>query len=80
MRKIIEFIKDIPRKWKSETPKVAKRIRNAAAVISAVVPAAWLTFQGMNIPLPEFFTNSIGYVTFVSLLIMGVAGLKEKKQ
>ena len=52
MKNIINFIKDLPRQWKAETPKIAKRIRNIAAVISTVVPAAWLTFQGMGIILP----------------------------
>ena len=49
VKKLIKFIKDLPRQWKAETPKIAKRIRNVAAVISTVVPAAWLTFQGMEL-------------------------------
>ena len=80
MRKIFDFIKDLPRQWKAETPKIAKRIRNVAAVISTVVPAAWLTFQGMGIILPEWFVNNVGYITLASLIITGVAGTKEKKK
>ena len=41
VKKLIKFIKDLPRQWKAETPKIAKRIRNIAAIISTVVPAAW---------------------------------------
>ena len=80
MKKIINFIKDLPRQQKTETPKIAKRIRNIAAVISTVVPAAWLTFQGMGIILPEWFVNNVGYITLASLIITGVAGTKEKKK
>lgn len=79
MRKIINFIKDLPRQWKAETPKIAKRIRNIAVVVSTVMPTAWLTFQGMGISLPEWFTNNIGYLTLTSLVIVGIAGTKEKK-
>ena len=80
VKKLINFIKDLPRQWKAETPKIAKRIRNIAAVISTVVPAAWLTFQGMGIILPEWFVNNVGYITLASLIITGVAGTKEKKK
>lgn len=79
MKKIIIFIKDLPRRWKAETPRVAKIIRNSAATIAAVVPGAWLTFQGMNIALPECIVNNVGYITLAALIITGVAGLKEKK-
>lgn len=79
MKKLIEFIKDLPRKWRAETPKLAKWIRNVAGVITAVVPTAWMTFQGMGIILPYWFTQNVGYITFASLLIAGFAGIKEKK-
>jgi len=79
MKNIIAFIKDLPRQWKAETPKLAKWIRNAAATITAVVPTAWLTFQGMGITLPGWFVNNVGYITLASLIITGLAGTKEKK-
>jgi hypothetical protein len=79
MKKIIEFIKYLPRKWMAETPKVAKWIRNVAAMITAVVPGAWLTFQGMGISLPDWFVNNVGYITLASLFITGWAAAKEKK-
>ena len=77
MKKIIAFIKDLPRQWKAETPKLAKWVRNVAATITAVVPTAWLTFQGMGIILPEWFVNNVGYITLASLIITGLAGTKE---
>ena len=80
MKKIIDFIKDLPRQWKAETPKLAKWIRNVAAAITAVVPTAWLTFQGMGITLPEWFVNHVGYITLISLIITGLAGTKECKK
>ena len=73
MKKIIVFIKDLPRQWKSETPKLAKWIRNVAATITAVVPTAWLTFQGMGISLPEWFIHNVGYITLISLIITLIA-------
>lgn len=80
MRKIIAFIKDLPRQWLADTPKVAKWVRNASATIAAVVPGAWLTFQGMGISLPEWFVNHVGYITLAALLITGVAGTKERSK
>ena len=80
MKKIIDFIKDLPRQWNAETQKIAKWIRNVAATITAVVPTAWLTFQGMGITLPEWFVNHVGYITLISLIITGLAGTKECKK
>jgi hypothetical protein len=79
MKKMIVFIKDLPRQWKAETPKLAKWIRNIAATIATVVPGAWLTFQGMGIMLPDWFVNHVGYITLAALVITGIAGTKEKK-
>ena len=79
MKKTIIFIKDLPRQWKAETPRIAKWIRNISAVIAAAVPGAWLTFQGMGITLPEWFVNHVGYITLASLIITAIAGTKEKK-
>lgn len=79
MKKVIAFIKDLPRQWRAETPKIAKWIRNIAAIITAVVPTAWVTFQTMNITLPDWFTTHVGYITLASLIITGIAGTKEKK-
>ncbi len=80
MKKIIAFIKDLPRQWRADTPKVAKWVRNASATIAAVVPGAWLTFQNMGISLPEWFVNHVGYITLAALLITGVAGTKERSK
>ena len=79
MKKLIAFIKDLPRQWKAETPKVAKWVRNSAATITAVVPTAWITFNTMGIMLPTWFVNNVGYITLISLIITGLAGTKEKK-
>ena len=80
MKKIILFIKDLPRQWRAETPRIAKLIRNISAVIATAVPGAWLTFQGMGITLPEWFVNHVGYITLASLIITAIAGTKEKKK
>lgn len=79
IKQVIAFIRDLPRQWRAETPRMAKRIRNAAATIAAVVPGAWLTFQGMGISLPAWFVNHVGYITLIALIITGAAGTKERK-
>jgi len=79
IKKVIAFVRDLPRQWRAETPLIAKRIRNIAAIIATVVPGAWLTFQGMSITLPSWFVNYVGYITLAALVITGVAGCKEKK-
>ena len=66
-------------KWRAETPVFAKNIRNIAITITAVVPSAWVTFQGLGITLPEWFSNSVGYITFASAIIAGIAGTRTKK-
>ena len=79
IKQIIAFICDLPRQWRAETPIIAKRVRNASATIAAVVPGAWMTFQGMGIPLPTWFVSHVGYITLIALIITGIAGTKEKK-
>ena len=66
-------------KWNAETPKLAKKIKRIAITVIAVVPSAWVTFQGLGITLPEWFSNSVGYITFASAIIAGVAGTRTKK-
>ena len=66
-------------KWKSETPALAKYIRNLAGTIIVVVPSAWAALQGIGIALPEWFSNSVGYIMFASAIIAGVAGAQTKK-
>lgn len=66
-------------KWNTETPKLAKQIKRIAITVIAVVPSAWVTFQGLGITLPEWFSNSVGYITFASAIIAGIAGTRTKK-
>ena len=74
------IFKELKRRWKADTPEIAKKIRNAAGVISAIVPSAWIAFSAMGIILPEWFTNHVGYITLLSLIITGYAGLQEKHE
>lgn len=76
----MNIFKDLKRQWDAETPLIAKRIRDIAAILTAVIPTAWGTFKLMEISLPEWFNNCVGYITFASLLIVGIAGTKEKKK
>ena len=73
----MSFIKNIIEQWKGETPKMAKRIRNICATIAISFPSIWITFQTMNIALPNMVSQIIGYVTLISLIVTGIAGTKE---
>lgn len=75
----MNIFKELKRKWNAETPKAAKWVRNIAVVITAVVPSSWAAFSLMAIQMPDWFTHSVGFITFASLLITGLAGIKEKK-
>jgi len=79
MKKIIELIKDLPRQWKAETPKVAKRIRNIAAILTTAIPIAYGGVSVLNIDMPQWFGVTVGVATFVFGLITAAAGTKEKK-
>jgi|WetSurMetagenome_2_1015567.scaffolds.fasta_scaffold284361_3 hypothetical protein len=78
--KIITWIKDLPRQWKAETPKVAKWIRNVAGTLTVVLPTAWGVLSATGIGMPDWFNHSIGYIILGSAVIAGVAGTKEKKK
>jgi hypothetical protein len=38
-----------------------------------------MTFNGMGILMPYWFSQNVGYITLAALLITGFAGTKEKK-
>lgn len=80
MKKIIAIIKDYPRRWKAETPKLAKWIRNVAATITAANIATLMGSLLINgIVFPIWFSQIVGSVILVSGIITAVAGAKEKK-
>ena len=68
-------MKSLIKQWKAETPKVAKYIRNVAGGLSA----AFGTLKASGIDTPVWLDDSIGYMIFISALIMLIAGTKEKK-
>lgn len=76
---IIEFIKDIPRQWRAETPKIYRWIRNIAGIITASVPTVYgsLTMMRVDGYMPEWFNSSVGYITFIAGMITIAAGTKE---
>ncbi len=80
MRRIREFFTDLWLQIKGETPKVAQWIRNIAGGITVIVPAAWISCTSINIPISVGLTSIIGYVTFFSFIVCGIAAAKETKQ
>lgn len=76
--KIIEKIKE---QWNAETPKIAKIVRNAAATIAVVLPSAWgivMAMPKMSDIVSDGTTNIVLYVTLISAIITGIAGLQKK--
>lgn len=73
----MKCIKTLVAKWRSETPRVAKRVRNAAGIIAATVPAAYTAVTAMGISVPANYQYMIGVLTFAAILITGIAGTKE---
>jgi len=79
MKKLIAFIKDLPRQWKAETPKVAKLIRNACGILGSSISSAYGYVVILNIDMPSWFGTAVGISVFICFLIFGAAGTKEKK-
>lgn len=79
MINIVKFIKDIPRQWKAETPKIYRWIRNIAGIITASVPTVYGSLSMMRVTgyMPEWFNSSVGYITFIAGMITIAAGTKE---
>jgi hypothetical protein len=72
--------KEFIRRWRADTPRRARMIRNAAISLSTLVPSAWggaCALPGITLP------TWVGYVvfgfTFLALLVGGVAGTREIK-
>ena len=78
--KIIDKIKE---QWNAETPKIAKIIRNAAAIVTIVLPSAWgivMAMPKMADIVSESTTKVVLYTTLISAIITGVAGMQKKKE
>jgi hypothetical protein len=80
MKKVIAFIKDLPRQWRAETPRIAKWIRNIAGVLTVSIPPAYAIVNNMGSEIPHFMSVGVTVITFVcSLIVTIAAGTKEKK-
>ena len=78
IRKIINWIKQ---QWNAETPKFAKIVRNAATTITVVLPSAWgivMAMPKMSDAVSDHTTRIVLYITLVSAIITGIAGLQKK--
>ena len=78
LKRIIEKVKQ---QWNAETPKIAKMVRNAAATIAIVLPSAWgivMAMPKMSDIVSDGTTKIVLYVTLISAIIMGIAGLQKK--
>lgn len=77
MKKIIKWFMN---SWKSETPKLWKSARNAAAFITIAVPTlAGISTTVPNITVPSWFTEYAWYLMAVSGLLTLYAGTRTKK-
>lgn len=81
MKIIGKIIGKIKEQWDAETPKIAKIVRNAAATITIVLPSAWgivMTMPKMSDAVSIGTTKIVLYVTLISAIITGIAGLQKK--
>ena len=71
----------IVKRWKAETPKVYKRIRNSALTVIAAIPVlAGISNMAPNINTPEFFSKYSWHVEAAALFISGGCQLTKKKE
>lgn len=61
-------------RWKAETPKIWKKIRNIATVLSVIIPIMSAVDNA-----PDWFTSSKWYLLSTSLAIAGISQLQKKK-
>lgn len=79
MKKIISFVKDLPRQWKAETPVICKYIRNVAGVLAVAIPTICNTCPA-GLVVPEWFLKYSWYIFAACLFVTGAAGTKEFKK
>jgi len=77
----MKYLRELKRRWKAETPIMAKKVRNTALLIASSLPTGWSIAKGMeDITLP----NWVGIAVFIVVLVCGTigawAGLKEVKR
>lgn len=73
----MKWMRTIAAQWRSETPKLAKRVRNAAGVAAIAIPAAYGSVTAMGIEVEPWAKQTVAVATFASTLTVGVAGTKE---
>lgn len=73
------YIKDIPRRFKAETPKVFIWIRNICALISTVATAVNSKLIISGVTVPSWFTENIWYFIALPAVIAFFVQTKEKK-
>ena len=74
------FIADIPRQWRAKTPRIAKYIRNVAAMAAAAVPIVKETLQSSGTEAPAWFTDNLWIFIVAFAVITVAAGTKEDKK
>lgn len=73
-----KVFKNFLERWKAETPKVAKKIRNISFTLAGSLPAAWV--MTVNIPqsnLPAWCGTTVAIATFFFAMIGGYAGTRR---
>lgn len=78
-REAIFFIKDIPRQWKAETPKIAKWVRNTFATLGSAALAFNTAVTSISASTPSWYSDNIWFVIGGCAAIVVIAGTKEVK-
>lgn len=71
---IIKLIRD----FKSDTPKIAKRVRNFAACVSGCAIAVMTTLLTAQSQIPDWFTNIYPYLIGIPAAIAFVSQFSNK--
>jgi hypothetical protein len=73
MNKVLLSYNSLKNRWKSETPKLYKKVRNGAVVVSFLCPIA-----GNINGAPEWFSKSYWYIMSSSAVVAATSQLTKK--
>ena len=76
---VISFIKDLPRRWKSKTPKVAKWVRNTFTTLGASVIAFNTAVVSLGAKTPDWYQDNLWFFVGGCAAIVILAGAQEVK-
>lgn len=74
------IIKKLWRKFKSDTPKIARWVRNISAGISGCALAIMTALLAAQSPIPDWFNKTYPYLIGIPAAIAFISQFSSKKQ